>query len=546
MKMFGREQNQSSGSGLCCGWRTLTLLAVFLAPSLRWTDAQAADQQNLAQQIQQLTDAMEKVQAQVEQSQHQLDEMRKELSELRSQLPQSDSTVPLPIQPNSAPTPSSASTAVPAQSKDAATEDLEEHQAVLDSEIATQEQTKVESKSKFPVKITGMVLLNGFVNTSAVDVAANPALALGGPGSAGASLRQTMLGFDARGPHLFGGHSFADLRMDFYGSPSSSASASTYSGLYNTGTGLLRLRTAHAGLYWDRTEIYFALDRPLMSANAPTSLVAASMPALAWSGNLWTWNPQVGITHKFGPAESRGVQLQAAMIDVGDAPLTPATPPSGSSTTTVPPESSNPTPPASAEQSSKPGIEARIALLGSQREDGRNQIGAGGYFATHLSALGNRYDSWASSLDARLFLSAHLQFSASAYRGLALGGMGGGGYKDFAYSPNMNTVGYYFRPLDDAGGWAEFKEKANNRLEFNEAYGMDNVFAHELRPYFAYDVPMAQYLDLARNRTFTGNVIFSPSAYLLFSLEYRHLESAPVVGVPNASNIIGLGAGYKF
>ncbi len=36
--------------------------------------------------------------------------------------------------------------------------------------------------------------------------------------------------------------------------------------------------------------------------------------------------------------------------------------------------------------------------------------------------------------------------------------------------------------------------------------------------------------NLARNRTFTGNVIYSPSAYLLFSLEYRRLESFPVDG----------------
>jgi hypothetical protein len=41
-------------------------------------------------------------------------------------------------------------------------------------------------------------------------------------------------------------------------------------------------------------------------------------------------------------------------------------------------------------------------------------------------------------------------------------------------------------------------------------------------------------------------VIYSPSAYLLFSLEYRHLESSPVDGIPSSSNVIGLGAGYKF
>jgi len=532
MRMFGRKQNRNYGLTLCGGWKTLAIL--LLVPSLPRTSAQAADQPVLAQKIQQLTDAMTKVQTQLEQSQQQLDEMRKELTVLRSQMPQDEAVPPL-AQTNSTPSPVSASPEEPPGSKETAIQDLEEHQTVLDSEIATHEQSKVESESKYPIKITGMVLLNGFVNTAAVDVAANPALATGGQGSGGASVRQTTLGFDARGPHLFGANSSADLRMDFYGSAAASASAATYSGLYNTSTGLLRLRTAHAGLYWDRTEIYFALDRPILSADAPTSLTAASVPALAWSGNLWTWNPQVGITQKIGAIESRGVQLQAAMIDVGDAPLTPPTSPSGSS---------NPTPPSSAEHSSRPGVEARVALLGSEQADDRNQIGAGGYFARHASSLGNRYDSWAATLDARLLLVAHLQFSGSAYRGLALGGLGAGGYKDFAYSPNTNTGGYYFRPLNDAGGWAQLKEKVNDRLEFNEAYGMDNVFANDLRRYFVYDGSVAQ--NLARNRTFTANVIYSPSAYLLFSLEYRYLESAPVVGVPNASNIIGLGAGYKF
>lgn len=539
MRMFGRKRNRDSGLTLCGGWQILAVLVMFLAPFLPRTYAQAADQPTIAQQVQQLTDAMAKVQAQLEQSQQQLDEMRKELIELRSQMPQGEA-LPPPAQATSASNPSSASSEEAPRSKDAAVQDLEEHQAVLDSELATQEQTKVESESKYPVKITGMVLLNGFVNSGAVDVASNPALAIGGSGSAGASVRQTMLGLDARGPHLFGAHSSADIRMDFYGSPASNISTFTYSGVYNTNAGLLRLRTAHAGLYWDRTEIYFALDRPIVSPDTPTSLVAASVPALAWSGNLWTWNPQVGITEKFGPAESPGLQLQAAMIDVGDAPLTPPAAPPGSSIPTPP---TTPPPPTSAEQSSGPGIEARVSLLGSQRDDGRNHFGAGGYFAPHLSALGNRYDSWAATLDARMLLLPHLQLSASAYRGLALGGLGGGGYKDFAYSLNTITGGYYFRPLDDAGGWTELKEKVNNRLQFNQAYGMDDVFAYDLRRYFVYDAPA---LDLARNRTFTGNVIYSPSAYLLFSLEYRHLESAPVIGVPATSNILGIGAGYKF
>jgi hypothetical protein len=175
--------------------------------------------------------------------------------------------------------------------------------------------------------------------------------------------------------------------------------------------------------------------------------------------------------------------------------------------------------------------------------DEGSHLGVGGYFAPHLSPLGGRYDAWAGTLDARFLLPARLQFTGSFYRGEALGGLGGGLYKDFGYRTDSDG-GSYFRPLDDVGGWVQLKEKTSERLEFNAAFGMDNVFARELRPYAASGGTI--YQNLARNQTFTGNVIYSPSAYLLFSLEYRHLESSPVTGLANGSNIIGLGAGYKF
>ncbi len=538
MKMFGLKRSGHSGLSLRGGWRAVPLLALFLLPPAHSAHAQAANPESLAQRIQQLTDAMARTQAQVDQSQRELDEMRTQLGELQREMAGGGGTTIAPTPPAPAPDSSPASAQAPSESTAAAIQDIRERQAVAESQISTHDQSKVESESKYPVKLAGMLLLNGFVNTSAVNTAATPSVALGGSGSAGASVRQTILGFEARGPHLFGARSFADLRVDFYGSPASNTSAESYSGYLNTNAALLRLRTAHAGLDWDQIRVYFALDRPIISPEEPTSLTAVAEPPLAWSGNLWTWNPQAGIAANLAPAGSRGVELQAAVIDAGEAPLTPLVAPS-SSTSTIPPPSAS-----SAEQSSRPGVEARIALLGPDREEGRYHFGAGGYFAPHQSSLGRSYDSWAATLDARLLLFAHLEFSGSAYRGLALGGLGGGGFKDFAYSVNPVTSGYFFRALDDAGGWAQLKEKVSERLQFNAAYGMDNVFAYDLRRYFASAGSMTQ--NLARNRTFTGNAIYSPSAYLLFSLEYRHLESFPIVGLPAESDIIGVGAGYKF
>jgi hypothetical protein len=531
------EHNQARRTGLDSRgqWRVLPLLIIVFGSLVNPAFAQSTTQENLSQQIQKLTDAMARTQAQLEQSQRQLDDMRKQLIELKREMAQSGSTAD--TQPPSVPVSASSSQAEP-EATSAAIQDIRERQAMQESQIATQEQSKVESESRYPVKIAGLLLLNGFVNTGAVDMAATPTVALPGSGSTGATVRQTILGIDASGPHLFGARSYADLRLDFDGNPSSNNSTAAYSGYYNDDTTLLRLRTAHAGLQWEHTEAYFSLDHAIFNADMPTSLTAVAVPALAWSGNLWTWNPQVGVNQDFGSPGSRGIRLQAALIDVGDAPLSPPAPTSGTSTAT---------PPSSAEESRWPGVEARVGFRGpvvNNKED-RYHFGIGGYFAPHYSTvLSHGFDSWAGTLDARFVLPARLEFSGSFYRGQALGGLGGGAYKDFAYKANSNSTGYYFRPLDDVGGWAQLKERFSERLELNAAFGIDNAFADELRRYAVYGYTV--YQNLFRNQTFTGNVIYSPSAYLQFSLEYRHLESSPVLSPPAGSNIIGLGAGYKF
>lgn len=485
------------------------------------------------QRIQQLTDAMARAQAQIQETQQQLDEMRKELKDLQQQM-NSNSAKGQPPSTAPAQTPTLSSSSKPAATPTAGDiQDIRERQDIQQAEIATHEQTKVESESKYPVKVTGLLLLNGFVNTSAVDMPSTPTVSIGGPGSTGATVRQTILGFDARGPHLFGARSYADLRVDFNGNPQANSAASTYNGYYSSNSTLLRLRTAHAGLQWQHASAYFSLDRPIFNPDSPTSLAAVAQPALAWSGNLWAWNPQLGVTRDFVLTGSQDLRLQAALIDVGDPPVMPTV----SSPVGV-------SPPSTAEQSRWPGVETRIALLGSKDRELGNHLGVGGYFAPHSNSLGKRYNVWAGTLDARFHLPAQLQLTGSFYRGLGLGGLGGGAYKDFAYRSDPDSNRFYFRPLDDIGGWAQLQEKLSERIQFNAAVGFDNVFAHELRPYAVSGGSI--YQNLARNRTYTGNVIFSPSAYLLFSVEYRHLDSSPVTGATTGTNVIGLAAGYKF
>ena len=513
--------------------RVVPFLALFFGLGPHLLVAQTGNQGSLLEQVRNLTDSMARTQAQLQQSQQQLDVMRQQLFVLQRQMAQTGSRVSIPEL--SAPTPqtSSSVSAPNASNAAAAIDDLRERQAMQQSQIATHEQSKVESESKYPVKITGLLLLNGFINTGAVDMAATPTISIPGLGSTGVSLRQTVLGFTARGPHLFGARSYADLNVDFGGNSQLGTPTTSYTGYYNVNTTLLRLRTAHAGLEWQHAGAYFSLDRPIFSPDVPTSLAAMAEPALAWSGNLWTWNPQLGITHDIGLSGSRSLRLQAGLMDVGDAPVSPVIHYASTTGAT----------PTAAEASRWPGAEARIALVGSNPDEG-NHIGFGGYFAPHLSPAGQRFDAWAGTMDARLMLPGRLELTGTFYRGEALGGLGGGAFKDFVDYVNPYSGKYYFRPLDDVGGWAQLKERFSERLEFNTAIGLDNVFARELRRYAVPGGTM--YQNLARNRTYTGNVIYSPSAYLLFSLEYRYLYSSPITGMSTGSNIIGIAAGYKF
>jgi hypothetical protein len=487
--------------------RAVAIVAFALVCTLH---SSAGAQEGVAEKIERLDSAILRVQTQLEESQRELKELQQQLSSLRQQ-------AGIAVKDSPAPSVSQA-----AEQLGAAVEELRERQDVQESQIATQEQTKVGSESKYPVTLSGMILMSGFVNTHAVDSAPTPTVAFSGPGATGATLRQSVLGIDVTGPHLFDAGSHADLRVDFDGTEQA--------GSYTNGLGFVRLRTAHAELDWLHAKAFFSFDRPLLSPDTPTSLTAVAEPALAWSGNLWAWNPQVGASVELPIHKVVSLQMQAALIDVADPP----NPYSNLSLSSI-------IPPSTSEQSRWPGVEGRIALL-KGIGDREAHFGIGGYFAPHKIAGVTDFNSWAGTMDFHFPVFSHLEFEGMAYRGQALGGLGGGAYKDFVYSIYDGET--YFRTLDDMGGWIQAKQKVNDRLEFNEAFGVDNVPGYQLLPY-AISVPN-NYYNLARNRTFTSNVIYRPSAYLLYSIEYRRIESS-FVNAPTAwSDVIGIAAGFKF
>jgi hypothetical protein len=503
---------RGAASKVKLSWRFLSAPAVVLLCSVPPAHPQGSESSVLQEQVRRLSDQVSQVQATIDQSQRELAELRNQLAALQRSAGLGMATA------------EGQTASLDASGLAAAVATVRENQSVHDSQLATLEQTKVESESKYPLKVSGLILMTGLVNTQGVDIAETPTIAVHGAGSTAATIRQTILGIDARGPHLFGATSHADARFDFYGNAGGSG--------YTTGTnlGLLRMRTAHAELDWQHSNAFFSLDRPLMSPDTPTSLTAVAVPALAWSGTLWTWNPQVGASHDFLPDRALNLRIQAALIDVADPPQLYPTAATGGYI-----------PASTAAASRWPGIQGRVAIVNAGNENGAH-VGFGGYFAPHLLPQSDRFNSWAATIDFNLPATRYTQLTGSAYTGQALGGLGAGAFKDYLGKTYHGE--WYFRALDDMGGWVQWKQRLGEKVESNEAFGMDNVPAHQIRRYSISNDD--SYYNLARNRTVTGNVIYSPSAYLLFSLEYRRIASSYVNSPTEFSDVIGLGAGYKF
>lgn len=514
------KQKESSAPKPSTIEKLSVVIALLLLPAMTVRSSVAQDTspaETIEQKVDRLTKALAQTQSQVEAYQNQLQDLKKQLSDLQQQIATEKPGTATPVTPPS----NSGTASQTASSSRDAIQDMQERQALQESQIATHEQTKVETESKYPLKVSGLVLFNSYVNTRQVDISANPTYAIPGNGSTGLSLRQTVLGFDARGPHLFGATSYADARADFFANGNESGYAAA---------GLLRLRTAHAGLRWQNTEAFVEQDRSLVSPNYPSSLVAVSQPEYAWSGNLWTWNPQIVISHQIRVTQSNRLKLQAGLIDTAD-PLLPLI------------GTTNPAPSISrTERSRWPGTEARIASGWGDPELGP-EFGISGYFSPHETTSQRRFNAWAGAVDLRFPVTRYFAFTANAYRGAALGGLGGGGYVDYVNLYAGTQV--IAHALDDVGGWAQLKTKIGERLEFNGGYGIDNPFADQIHE--SMEIPeYATYYGLARNRTAVGNVIYSPSSYLLFSLEYRHLWTNFATGPTNTSDVIGIGAGYRF
>jgi hypothetical protein len=340
------------------------------------------------------------------------------------------------------------------------------------------------------------------------------------PGSFGGSLRQSQISIQAFGPTIGGARTSADVQFDFAGGFPKTPNGTSF--------GIMRLRTGTVRFEWPQTAIVAGQDTLFFAPYAPTSLATLAMPAFSYSGDLWNWTPQIRVEHRFAVSDSSSLLLQGGILD----PLSGDTPPSAFYRY-----------PTWGESSGIPAFAARVAW--AQEVHGQTiTLGAGGYYNRQAWGFGRSVDSWAGTLDAQVPLGNKFEFSGQFYRGRAIGGLGAGiGQTALWRGPLLHPATQVFG-LDSIGGWAQLKYKANAKLQFNGAVGLDNPFAWQLREYGGntnyYPVP------LSKNQSGFVNFIYQPRSDVVFSMEFRRIKTFTLDSHANAANITNLSVGYIF
>jgi Skp family chaperone for outer membrane proteins len=371
---------------------------------------------------------------------------------------------------------------------------LEDEQQLLSGKVDEQYQTKVESASKYRVRLSGVVLFNLFSNQGTVDNMDVPTLAypsggLQSSGSFGGTLRQSILGLEVFGPQLMNARTSGSVNFDVGGG---------FPNISNgVNSGLVRLRTATLRFDWKNTDLVVGQDQLFFSPNSPTSFASLIVPALSYSGNLWAWTPQMRVEHRIALSEKSTVTLQAGILD----PLT-GEPPYYSYAWYRKPQAG--------ELAREPAYAGRIAY--SHPLFGHTfTIGTAAYYSRENWGYGRDVNGYAAMADWNLPLDRWFTLSGSFYRGQAIGGLGGGIGRSVLYSGPLIDPNSSVLPLNTVGGWAQLKYRPTSTLEFNAAFGQDNPFASDVRTF----TDAESYGDptLTRNQGVFANVIYCPRSH---------------------------------
>lgn len=260
---------------------TLALGATFAAAQQAAT---APSDSALAQSIRELREQIQELRATVSEMKTEASEYRAQSEELRKELEKLRASVPPAAGSEASQTEPAATTAAAVEQRLSA---VEENTQLLGSEIRTQYQSKVESGSKYRVRLSGLVLMNLFRNSGFVDNQDFPTYATFGSNygereTFGATLRQSELGLEVFGPQIAGAKTSGQIQFDFGGGFPRYA-------LDGVNTGLVRMRTASIRMDWENTSIIAGQDNLFISPKL------ADFFCISCDPELWILRKPVGL-----------------------------------------------------------------------------------------------------------------------------------------------------------------------------------------------------------------------------------------------------------
>jgi hypothetical protein len=348
---------------------------------------------------------------------------------------------------------------------------------IVQSQIAELAQTKVQSTTRFPLKIFGTIHAHAFSNGDTPNWLDIPNLVtppVPNPGTFSMALRQSRIGLAADGPTLGTVRTSGIVALDFFGGIPG----------FQTGQvmGIPRLLVGYIRLDGKRAAAEIGQDHTLLAPRDPTSLAGFAFPLLFRSGNLYLRAPQARLEYSVAPLLKVAGGIMAPIGgDLADLDYRFVPPALGG------------------ERSRRPAFQARIEFGTTDPEATRRaSIAAAGHYGWERRANG-LVNGWVSAVD---FAARRDMF------GVAGEVFAGDNMDAFGGALGLDARG--------RGGWAELQFIPTNRVAFNAGAGIDDIN----------DAGRAL-LPRRRNRSAYGNVIVSITPEIQTSFEYRWLATLP-------------------
>jgi hypothetical protein len=363
---------------------------------------------------------------------------------------------------------------------EAPAETLAEKVEIQGQRVEEQAQTKVEASQRFPIRLTGTMLVNAFANSRQNGGSDYPtaASAIPGPDRAGATVRQTLLGLKYDGPQTFlGGRVHGALFMDFY---QGAAPLQEW----------IRLRTGTIQVDWATRNIKVGVDKPIFNPRDPDSLAQVGVSPLTGAGNLWLWLPQVRLEQDFAFGASSGLRAQVGAVQTREVnPYGVA--PSGGKIEGV-----------------RPGVEGRFEAFHKFDDERRLEFSAG-FHTSKTHSNGYSIPSNLVSLDWFFNPWKRLEFTGAFFSGKNVANLGTG-----AVNQGYYIAGYYAEAIHSRGGWGQFTIHALTRLDFHLFTGQQDYQDSQLKPG-----------SVGKNLLYGGNLFFRVAPNVIVGPEITQLRT---------------------